>query len=164
MANADSAMRGSRRLASASIENPNVSAPRRIRLNAMLHAPTAIAAAMPSVPYQWLSRKAAAIASTTPFNAATSGGIVSSRAKNAGDAERQFDQAVGKVEPRHRRRRRRGDDRAGHHQQLRRARCHHAGRGLAEKTADILVERNSQWRCDALATAQHQHGELQQPG
>ena len=205
---------------------------------------------MPSAPNQWPSRKAAAIASTTPFSAATSGVIVSSRAKNAGDsaftstcagsasvshisaravaavssavkapcsnssrtigslstispsvagsasptassrprdsacataarsaaahrarqfrdqhrahgdaddAERQFDQAVGEIEPRHRRRRRRGDDRAGDHQQLRRARRHHAGCGLGEKAADFLVERNPQRRRDALATAQHQH-------
>ena len=51
----------------------------------MLHAPSAIAAAMPSAPYQWLSRKAAAIARSMPFSAAASGVIVSSRAKNAGD-------------------------------------------------------------------------------
>jgi len=43
-------MRGSLRRASVSIENPNVSAPLRIKVNAVLQAPSAMAAAMPPLP------------------------------------------------------------------------------------------------------------------
>ena len=68
---------------------------------------------------------------------------------DAHDAERQFDQAVGEIQPRYRRRRGRGDDGAGHHQQLRRAAGDHAGDRLAEKAAHFAVERNraAAWRC-----------------
>ena len=43
-------MRGSRRRASASIENPNATAPCRIKVDAPLQAPSAMPAAMPPAP------------------------------------------------------------------------------------------------------------------
>ena len=80
-------MRGSRRRASASIENPNVC--RAAADQAERHAPRAKrnrgGDAVGAVPMARAGRPAA-IASTTPFSVATSGVIVSSRAKNAGDS------------------------------------------------------------------------------
>ena len=50
IARAATTMRGSRRRAAASIENPNVTAPCRISENALLQAPNAMLAAMPPAP------------------------------------------------------------------------------------------------------------------
>ena len=58
IASAATTMRGSRRRAAASIEKPNVSAPLRIRVSAVLQAPSAMPAAMPPAPKKWPSRNA----------------------------------------------------------------------------------------------------------
>ena len=61
-------MRGSRRRAAASMENPKVTAPCRIKVAALLQAPSAMLAAIPLAPYTWPRMTAKTIATANPFN------------------------------------------------------------------------------------------------
>ena len=78
------------------------------------------------------------------------------------DAERQFDQTVGKIEPRHRRGRARGDDRADNDEQLRSGAGDHAGKCLGEKAAHLGIEGHAHRRCEvAAARSRDQNEQLQ---
>ncbi|MGY4628322.1 hypothetical protein ACVWY3_006078 [Bradyrhizobium sp. USDA 4486] len=78
----------------------------------------------------------------------------------SGSSIRRF----GEIEPGHGGGRRRSDNRAGHHQPLRPRACDHAGDGLGEKAAHLLVEADAQRRRKPSASLRQQHRELQQAG
>ena len=86
IATAAAIIRGSRRRAAASIENPDAATPRRIKASAVLQAPHAMLAAMPDGPAIWPRMTANTIATANPFSVASSGVSVSWRAKNAGES------------------------------------------------------------------------------
>ena len=254
---AAAAIRGSRRRAAASTTSPNVAVPCRIKASALLHAPSAMLAAIPSAPNNRPNSSAETIATAKsgqrreqrragvlareegrrqcldqhvsgqrerqphqrlrggrgvdggeravleqrahdrfaqhdqaqrrrqrepnrelePARTCLDhrGGIVAAQRAGqfghqhgahggADDPERQFDQAIGEIQPRHRRGRRRGDDGAGDDQPLRPGTGDHARDRPGEKAAHFRVDRGAQRRREGPAAAQHEGQQLQQPG
>ena len=159
-------MRGSRRRAAASIEKPNVSAPLRIRVSALLQAPSAMRRRCRWRRTSGRAGQASTIATTKPFSVATSG-VMRVLARKEGRRQRLDQHMGGQAErqPHQRMRRRRGvgrgegavleqqpHDRFAQHDQAERRRQRQPDREF-ERRAIPHAQRRRGRRCARRASA-----------